>query len=124
MEQEQVEADLRAAFDKMDVRGVGKITAEDLKKAMAAQVEVLTDDEVQEMMEEADVKRTGGWTRRICGPQRPSAALSGMPSQRAPRSAHLRPLDALTEARRLGSALTLPALAALQARLISRASRP
>ena len=59
LEHEQVERDLRAAFDRMDVRGVGRINAGDLKKAMAAQGQVLTDEDVHEMMAEADTSGTG-----------------------------------------------------------------
>jgi calmodulin len=78
MEQEQVEKELRAAFDRMDVRGVGRISAQDLKQAMAAQGQVLTAEEVQEMMEEADADGTGGcagW------PHAPAAAQTALHSR-------------------------------------------
>jgi calmodulin len=62
----ELEKELLAAFKRFDTRGVGRINAQDLTVALAAQGEKLTPAEVQEMMAEADPRGTGVFVKRLC----------------------------------------------------------
>ena len=54
MEEGEKEENLRAAFRAFDADGSGKITSDELRQVMCNLGERLTDDEVSEMIREAD----------------------------------------------------------------------
>lgn len=56
---QDTEAELRAAFQVFDRDGSGTINIEELKQVMKSIGESLTDDEIEEMMVEADKDGNG-----------------------------------------------------------------
>lgn len=56
---QDTEAELRAAFQVFDRDGSGTINTEELKQVMKSIGESLTDEEIEDMMDEADKDRNG-----------------------------------------------------------------
>jgi len=54
------EAEIKEAFRIFNKAGNGRVTKDELKGALLAMGEKLTDDEIGEMMEEADLDKDGG----------------------------------------------------------------
>jgi len=55
-----VEGEIKEAFKAMNKTGNGRLTKDELKTVLTAFGEKLTDEEINEMMEEADLDKDGG----------------------------------------------------------------